>query len=739
MIQTPRFKSHLTVRVVPPDLVFFLHESGHEVRQGRLLYLLAPLIDGRNTAADIVRRTRGRLTAFDVRSGLLLLEAEGFIADAESDLPPGLAAFRDSLNVAPELFRRRLKKARVGVVALGKLSPAPFSRMLRKLGLEVAERGGLTVVLTDDYLRRELEPLNLEALRRKRPWMLVKPAGAVLWLGPVFRPPGSACWGCLARRLRQNRRAEAFVEAHAGGRAKPLTRPAPGLTAAVNAALNLAAIEVLKWAVRADDDQPGNELLTLDVREMKLERHAVARLDDCEYCSDSSQRQKTKTSPSPIILRRRRKVYTTDGGHRSTASEQTFEKYARHVSPLTGVVDRVKPFYSDANNLVHVYTAGHAFAPVLHCEEVLRGELRRTSTGKGMTPRQARTSALCEALERYSGVFRGDEWRERAAYGDLGGRAVRPDNCLNFSASQYEGRDDWNRRNSAADRVPMPFDEGREVEWSRAWSLTDKRFKYVPTAYCFYGYALPADHDFCRADSNGNAAGNTLEEAILHGFLELLERDCTAMWWYNRAPRPAVNLDAFGLPYFKVLHEHYRALRRDLWVLDITNDFGIPAFAALSASRRKARRDFILGLGAHLDPAVALARALTEMNQFLPGALSGRGGRVFVPGGADVTFLLPDSKAGAKGPDDFPRLATDDFREDVLTCVRLARERGLETLVLDQTRADVGLPVVKVLVPGLRHFRARFGEGRLYDVPVELGWVGERLTEGQLNPARFFV
>jgi ribosomal protein S12 methylthiotransferase accessory factor len=74
-----------------------------------------------------------------------------------------------------------------------------------------------------------------------------------------------------------------------------------------------------------------------------------------------------------------------------------------------------------------------------------------------------------------------------------------------------------------------------------------------------------------------------------------------------------------------------------------------------------------------------------------------------------------------------------------MTCVKLARERGLEVLVLDQTRPDVGLPVVKVIVPGMRHFWARFGSGRLYDVPVNMGWLKKPLTEGQLNPSHLLL
>ena len=42
---------------------------------------------------------------------------------------------------------------------------------------------------------------------------------------------------------------------------------------------------------------------------------------------------------------------------------------------------------------------------------------------------------------------------------------------------------------------------------------------------------------YCRADTNGHASGNTLEEAILQGFLELVERDALAIWWYNQTNR----------------------------------------------------------------------------------------------------------------------------------------------------------------------------------------------------------
>jgi ribosomal protein S12 methylthiotransferase accessory factor YcaO len=55
-------------------------------------------------------------------------------------------------------------------------------------------------------------------------------------------------------------------------------------------------------------------------------------------------------------------------------------------------------------------------------------------------------------------------------------------------------------------------------------------------------------------------------------------------------------------------------------------------------------------------------------------------------------------------------------------------------MVLDQTRADIGVPVVRVIAPGLRHFYRRFAPGRLYDVPVKLGLRDRPIAESDLNP-----
>ena len=165
--------------------------------------------------------------------------------------------------------------------------------------------------------------------------------------------------------------------------------------------------------------------------------------------------------------------------------------------------------------------------------------------------------------------------------------------------------------------MPVTFDEDAVIEWTPVWSLTHRAPRYLPTAFCYFNYPLPDDAAFCRSCSNGNAGGNTLEEAILQGFLELAERDSVALWWYSRVRRPAVDLASFDEPYLDRLGAFLRARRRDLWVLDLTSDLEIPTFAAVSRRTDRQPEDLLFGFGAHLDPRIAVLRAVTELNQFL--------------------------------------------------------------------------------------------------------------------------
>ena len=171
------------------------------------------------------------------------------------------------------------------------------------------------------------------------------------------------------------------------------------------------------------------------------------------------------------------------------------------------------------------------------------------ASGKGETDTQAKVSCLAEAVERYCAGYFGDEKRRTARLEDIGESAVDPRALLQFSADQYRRRDNTNAGPSSAFTfVPMPFDPTRAIDWTPAWSLTHERTVFLPSLYCYFRYPPDPTHDFCRPDSNGCASGNTLEEAILQGLMELIERDACAIWWYNRACSPASISGAFHHP-----------------------------------------------------------------------------------------------------------------------------------------------------------------------------------------------
>jgi YcaO-like protein with predicted kinase domain len=454
-----------------------------------------------------------------------------------------------------------------------------------------------------------------------------------------------------------------------------------------------------------------------------------------ESCQGDTMKQ-PKEAPPELAWKKREKKFTTDGGHRSCLPEGLLQSYL-HPIGCSGIIEELERAHRDPCGLVNVYVARLRSDLGGSSRRGWKG-LRASFVGKGMTEAQARASALGEAVERYSAIFRGDEFRIKASYRELSSKAIHPNACMKFSASQYREREEWNKRETEFNWVPQPFDEERETEWTPVWSLTEGRVKYVATASCYFGYPFSAVHDFCRPDSNGNAAGANLEEAILKGFFEVVERDAVALWWYNRARRPRVELANFGEPYFQALGELYRILGRRMHVLDISADFPIPVFAAVS-NGGKGEGDLLLGFGAHLDPRVAIARALTEMNQFLAETIAGETPCFFVGGPLEDAFLDPNPPSVVKTRADYAGFDNEDLRGDLRTCVELASERGLETLVLDQTRSVAGMHAVKVMVPEMRRWWARFAPGRLYNVPVEMGWQVVPLTEEKLNPCHLAV
>lgn len=751
MIEQPQFKPHLHVEVVRNEGVFLVSEISHAVLEGHLFELVAPLIDGRRSVEDIVEELQSRASRAEVYYALKLLELKGYVTDSRPASSVDEAAFWSIQDIDLETVRRRLAEITVSVTVFGDVPLNSFLAVLQAAKVHISDDGNLGVVLTDDYLRQGLASYNKQALRNRRPWIIVKPIGAQILIGPLFEPPRTACWDCLARRLRINRAVEMFVQRKQRQDDRPAW-PQASTPATEQIAYGMAATEILKWVAEGGMSHAEAEIVSLDVLKWQTEHHPLTKQPHCPVCGDGTAALEMPLKP--VMLESRQKNFTEDGGHRVVRPEETLRKYERHVSRITGAVSILKRHTAAEDGLLHVYLAGGNYAAQYHRLKDLHHGLRSLSAGKGITDLQAKASGLCEALERYSGVFHGTEIRRKAKFKQLDGLGIHPNTCMQFSERQYQERDSINANGPRHGYVPFAFDEETEVEWTPVWSFTQEIYRYLPTEYCYYGYHPPKKQHFCVACSNGNAAGNTPEEAILQGFLELVERDSVALWWYNRIRRPSVDLDSFEEPYLRKLKAFLRERHRELWALDLTSDLGIPVFAGISRLTDNPQEQIAIGFGAHIDARIALLRAITELNQMLVWLVPAQKDKKRLPENfedvhlrkwletatvASNTYLVPAENALLRTAQDYPRQWTNDLRDDLTLCRGIVERKGMEMLVLDQTRPDIGLPVFKVIVPGLRHFWARFAPGRLYDVPVTLGWLTQPLAEAHLNPISMFL
>ena len=745
LVQRPALAPHLRFRTVGERQTLLVSESFNTLLHGQLYADLMPLLDGVRRSDEIAAALAGAHAAADVLAAVVSLSSRGYVVSADHGMDLGRAAYWTSLGATPSWVERCLAESRIRVDG----DDGRLARHLRACGATVGtDEPGLTVVVCDDYLVEGLAGVNRRHLEAGAPWLPVRPRGMEPLFGPVFRSDNEgACWACLSYRLRSHREVHNFLRSVAGeeGSFKPYAAD----PAVLEALYGLIAAEVVKWLVLDEAAPIHGQAVAMDIGTFESSRHPVVRRPQCRACGDEALYRPDRP-PAPLRLKSSPKSHRSSGGARSVAPEVTLAGYRHLVSPVSGVVTWLRRTTDEADPWLHVHWAGSNLGMRSRSLSSLRKSLRSKSAGKGSTREQSEVSALCEAVERYSGALHGDEIRTRGRFIEFAGgsEAIHPNDAQLFSDGQLDNASSINDQGHPYNIVPPRLDPDAEIDWTPVWSLTDGRHRLLPTSM-LYSMAPeqrgPAD---LIADSNGCAAGNTLEEAVLQGFYELAERDAFAIWWYNRLRVPAVDLASFDDEYLASAADYYARYDRDLWVLDVTSDIGIPAFVALSRRPDAETEDIIYGAGAHADPHLAALRAICELNQcltWLPRPGSGDG-RPMIDDPlalrwwktarlADCSWLAPAADEPPCKASKYPLAESADSRDDVETCRALVEAKGLEFLVLDQTRPDIGMPVVRVIVPGMRHFWARFAPGRLYDVPVSMGRRSRPLAEADLNPA----
>lgn len=318
-------------------------------------------------------------------------------------------------------------------------------------------------------------------------------------------------------------------------------------------------------------------------------------------------------------------------------------------------------------------------------------------SGKGFTKAAATASAVMEAAEMY-----------HAEYADLA--VVRASHDELTRHARVVGVDD----------LPLTvnniFAADRPERWTPGWDLVSGETIHVPTDLVDLSprHGTYAHQLSFQIGSNGLASGNVLLEAVLAATYECVERDATTSWKLAQArlgvPPPTVDLSTVPYDTVNDLMDRLGAVGVELDLYDCTIDTDVPTFFA-SIGDRGHELGRYGGYGTHLDPEVAMLRAITE-------AVQGR--VVYVAGSRDDLFDHARYSVNRSSPHPFAfsaadvewrdasgyvSEATDTFEDDLAIVLERLQRAGLpRAIVVDLSKAELGIPVVRVIVPGLEGY-----------------------------------
>ncbi len=353
-------------------------------------------------------------------------------------------------------------------------------------------------------------------------------------------------------------------------------------------------------------------------------------------------------------------------------------------------------------------------------------------SGKGITRHQAKVSALMESIERYCSLpsANRDRVQIQGTIKELANSytLIHPDDIIEPLNFQYQ------------EDMAMDFLHGFDM-------LTDKDI-LIPASLALFRYSPspPAVNPFAYQHTNGLASGNVMEEAVCHALCEVIERDAASIseiraraipfhvlktiegklrhGGYICSPVPMdrfvdditvykdVDVSGVRLESIQKLTRKFRESDIPLFIKDITSDIGIPTFAASSIEWISQDYGYLAeGHGTHPVPEIALSRAITEVSQTRAANIQGARDDLrkiyygenntadkrawqFVPSNEKIDF------------DEIRGFESSDILDDIKLLLRKLKRVGIGTVaIVDLTNRDLGIPVVRAVVPGLETFK----------------------------------
>lgn len=371
------------------------------------------------------------------------------------------------------------------------------------------------------------------------------------------------------------------------------------------------------------------------------------------------------------------------GTHRSVPPEITFEK--------------IRPYFSRVGltRLANVTGLDRIGIPTVL--SVRPNSLYLSvDAGKGFTLKAAEVSAAMESIERYAA--------EKMRY-----KKIR----LSYTRLKAQ------HETIPVERLPFAkdsvFNADNPESWSLGFDIVSKTNVAVPVESIYLVNMKSTDAVSFQFSSNGLASGNNFLEALCMGIFEVIERDAVTCFNHS-GQRPRVRLESVEFPLLKDLLNQLKAARVATILFDCTTDTQVPVYMAYIYDLEERNIGMYRGYGAHLDPEIAMIRAITEAVQARVVYIAGARDDFFK---TNYTLLkMGDDKNAFKTLEDLPQtvdgsdlksLATGTFEGDIHICIDRLKALGLDrVIVFDLTPPGFDLSVIKVVIPGLEGYQNNY-------------------------------
>ncbi len=330
--------------------------------------------------------------------------------------------------------------------------------------------------------------------------------------------------------------------------------------------------------------------------------------------------------------------------------------------------------------------------------------------GKGATPHQAEASAVMELAERFSFY----SFRNNPDNFIIEKYCNLKDKAIPFEMIAQSVHDDSN--DLATTRKIF---ENLPLKWTWGFNLTQNKEVLIPFNWFF------TINEF-----NGACVGNCVEEGLIQGICEVIERHTSSIISQNRLKVPAINAGSATEPLVVEMIQKYMNAGIKLYLSDFTLNMGIPTVGILAydPSTFPEKSEMVWTAGTTPDPQKALSRALAETAQ-LAGDFNTCSN--YVASGLpkfkkikEAEFVInPESKINIS---DLPDISNDNIKIEVQNCLSALSKNGMEVIVINITHPLLEIPAFYTIIPGT-HFRER-------SIGTSVGMFSAKIISENTNP-----